>query len=375
MAKRQSKTSKAHVQVTEDMVDQAAESKAADNPTIKRLLEIQLKITKTRPYTGRIPLYVPSGVHLINVLLNKGRGYPMTKFIHLTGQEQSGKSSLALELSKQVIAMGGVVFWYNQEDGWSWDTAELFGIKEDDPAFVLNPPMLMEKCFDAIAGQVKELVGDSSPVLFVIDSLGGGLTLDRDETDVEKGRKVGDLSKLTNDFCAKTVPYLPMTHAAIVVTNHIYEQIGGFSRPGVPKKWIPKGGKAVPYRAFMEIRVSQGEMVKSSTGKILHGTVVLEMIKNKGGFKKLKAEIPMFFKQRRNRYYGFDDGLTCVSYLLESDVWKLGQRDKAKVILTHIDGIHGSAEDLRDRYMEDKDFRKSVRQKVEETFLRLNGID
>lgn len=357
-------------------------------PLVKRLLAQQMAVTKVKPYSGRIPGYFSSGAYLLNLLLSRGLGFPWTKIIHLTGFEGSGKTFLCLAAAKQVLDSGGTVFWYNQEDGWAWDFASLIGIREDDPNFVLFPPMLAEKCFDGISLMLKNLAGDPSKVLFVIDSLGGSLTIDRNDTEVEKGRKMGDIQKLAKDFCAKTVPYIPMTMASIMVTNHVYIDINAFTpNPSIPKPVRPTGGKAVPYRAFIELLLTAQPIVKSSTGKVLHGGVRIKVTKNKGGIKDLRIDIPIFFRQTKNRYFGVDDGMTSIQFLVSEGVWKVVERQKRKVILTNYEpvseagevgeAVYGTAPELRDRMLSDleKPFFKFTQKQVEAAFLKKFGLD
>lgn len=294
---------------------------------------------------------------------------------------------LCLAAAKQVLDSGGTVFWYNQEDGWSWDFASLIGIREDDPNFVLFPPMLAEKCFDGISLMLKGLVGDPSKVLFVVDSLGGSLTIDRNDTEVEKGRKMGDIQKIAKDFCAKTVPYIPMTMASIMVTNHVYVDISAFTAPGIPKPVRPTGGKAVPYRAFIELLLTAQAITKSSTGKVLHGGVRIKVTKNKGGIKDLRIDIPIFFRQAKNRYFGVDDGMTSIQFLVAENIWKIVERNKKKVILTNYEpvspegevgeAVYGSAPELRDRMLAEgeKPFFKFTQAQVEAAFLKKFGLE
>jgi hypothetical protein len=115
--------------------------------------------------------------------------------------------------------------------------------------------------------------------------------------------------------------------------------------------------------------------VKSSTGKILHGLMAVKTLKNKGHIKELECEIPIFFKQRKNRVVGIDDGMTCINYLVESNCWKIGERSKQKVILTLDPEVFGVAHELRDKMMVDKEFYKLVRRLTEQRFNELNGLD
>lgn len=379
MAKRsQRKSAKDAIVAPSDARDTEEDAlKEALNPLIKKLLDAQAAVTKVKPYDGDIPAYVGSGSYLLDLALNNGLGYPVTKMVHLTGEESTGKTAICMAAAKEVLSLGGVVFWYNQEDGWSWETATMMGIKKGHPNFKLFPPMLAEKCFESIAANLKMLAQaqEQTIVLFVLDSLGGSLTIDRDDLEVEKGRKMGDLQKLAKDFCAKTVPYIPFTQALVMVTNHVYLDISAFTKPGIPKPFKATGGKAVPYRSWLELRTTQGAVQKSSTGKVLYGTIKVEIKKNKGHIKGLFVEIPIFFKQRKNRLWGFDDGMCCINFLVSEERWKMGQRDNKKVILTHLDGVFGTAEELRDRYLADKDFYKEVRRYTETQFHRKFGLD
>lgn len=353
----------------------SAEEMALVNPLTARLLKASEAVTKVKPYKGDIPGYFSSRCYLLDLVLSGGLGYPFSKIIHINGAFSSGKSFLCMAAAVEVLEKGGVVFWFNQEDGWSWSLAETVGISRNNSNFQLFPPMLAEKCFDCIANMVKALVGDATPVLFVLDSLGGCLTMDRDEKECEKGRKIGDLQKLTKDFMAKTVPYIPFTMSSIMITNHVYVNISAFTRPGMAKPDVATGGSAVPYRSWLELRTKARPIVKSSTGKILHGLMSVKTLKNKGHIKELECEIPIFFKQRKNRVVGIDDGMTCINYLVESNCWKIGERGKQKVILTLDPEVFGAAHELRDKMMVDSEFYKLVRRLTEQRFNELNGLD
>lgn len=368
------KSKKDAVVVREDPEDGGGMEKIL-NPLAAKLLKASESVTKVKPYKGDIPGYFSSRCYLLDLVLSGGLGFPFSKIIHVSGHFSSGKSLICMAAAVQVLEMGGVVFWFNQEDGWSWSLASMLGIQQSNPNFQLFPPMLAEKCFDSITHMIKELVSETTPVLFVLDSLGGCLTMDRDEKECETGRKIGDLQKLAKDFMAKTVPYIPFTMATLMITNHVYTDISAFTRPGMAKPDKATGGSAVPYRSWIELRTKAKPIVKSSTGKILHGMMSVKTLKNKGHIRELECEIPIFFKQRKNRVVGIDDAMTCVNYLVDSNCWKVGERGKQKVILTQDPEIFGNAGELRDRMLSDSEFYKLVRRLTEQRFNELNGLD
>lgn len=325
-------------------------------------------------YDGKVPGWVSSGDWVSDLMLSLGKGYPLGRIVHLYGKKSSGKTGRALAAVAEVMAMGGIAHYFNQESGWDDGWATTMNVNTSSPNFRLYPPQHLEKCGDAIVKIVKNMRGVDVPTVIVLDSLGGSCTEARDEKTVVDGRVVSETARLARDFCNKLVPHLEMTKCLIIVCNHTWMDFSQYTRPGVPKPEKPSGGDAVPFYSAIELKITRGPAEKTQDGKIRYRRMITEIIKNKvAPTAEYKWTSPLYQRTPSNRVSGFDEGMCCLDFMVEIKAWKK-VKTQYKIYLMDGEVISMSRKEFRNRCLDDSDFAAQVRDVTEMEFKKFFGL-
>jgi recombination protein RecA len=238
------------------------------------------KASDLKPQLG----FIPSG----SIYLDKAmgtRGYPFPKFLHLYGDESSGKSMLCNIAAGFVTRAGRGVIYYDGENNYSHSELEDwrrgFGIKLEH-VVDLGGCQDAEVVLDTIVQLLKK-----EPDYFkmvVIDSVGSLTSTKTVAKDIADGH-IDDGPRILSRFCK--ILNIANKGAAIFLISHMGANIGSIN----PEP-IAKGGRAIRHWASLRLKISGGPISESKTefGKYqkrnLNVTVSKNKISNPGGVAK-----------------------------------------------------------------------------------------
>ena len=191
---------------------------------------------------GDVSGFVDTGSLTFNAALSGSiwGGLASNKVTALAGEPSTGKTFFALSIAKDFLEKNkdGFVFYFETESAISKDMLVSRGIDTKRMAIV---PVATVQEFRTQAVKILDTYSESEerpPMFFVLDSL-GGLSTDKEITDIEAGKDTRDMTRaqlIRGAFRVLTLK-LGKANVALLVTNHVYEVVGSY----VPTKKMGGG--------------------------------------------------------------------------------------------------------------------------------------
>jgi len=229
-------------------------------------------------HTGSISLDFATGIG----------GIPIGRFTEIYGAESCGKTTLCLNIAKQVVNSGKKVLYVDMEHGIDYSYVNAVVGDLDKSNFILVAPDLSDECFD-----IAEVGIRSGEFAFiVIDSLGNLVSKLERENPFEKdtmGRISRDLSK----FLRRNSHGIRTSNTAFVFINQVRDKIGAY----IPTVESP-GGHALRHICSLRILLSNTGSKNSqiTMGDVAVGiTVNLSIRKNKLAKPFMSASFPIIW--------------------------------------------------------------------------------
>ena len=221
-----------------------------------------------------------TGIAAADYALNGG--IPMGGITHCYGQESSGKTNFSLKTiaSCQKMYPDRVNVFVDLERSYSNPWAKKMGV--DTSKLEVVYPEYAEQAIDMIV----EIAGADDLGVMVVDSVAAFMTVNEDESSVEK-MNVGGNSMLIGNMCKKLVNALaPHKHedtpGAVILLNQMRHKIGAIHSS--PEN--PQGGWALKHYAFLTLRFGASKSMNSK----IHPTVQ-SIAEVRVGIKKNKIPI------------------------------------------------------------------------------------
>ncbi len=226
------------------------------------------------------------------------------------GMEGSGKTTIALQMIKQIQKKGGIVFFCDAEHSLNVEYAKELGI--DINNLLISQPDYGEQGLDIV-----QCVAETGLVdLIVIDSVTGlvpKVDIDNDFTDANMGAHARLMSKM----CRVLTPIISNKNIYLILINQIRQKLGVFF--GSPE--VTTGGNAIKFYAGMRMRVSATKVENEDDVRYLK----IDLKKQKWGVPFRNIELRLILGR------GFDIGYDRINYGLRvgiiqrsSSYYKLG---------------------------------------------------
>lgn len=267
---------------------------------------------------GDIAHHYDTGSYALNALLSGSmfKGMASNKILGLAGEEATGKTFFAMGIANQFQKAypQGINVIYDTE--FAYDSDMLSGRGLDlNRTFIEYPVTVQEfknKALSLVDEYLKEPeeVRTEEPILFILDSL-GNLSTNKEMEDSSKGEDTRDMTRAQIIKAAFRVLTLKfgMANIPMIVTNHIYQAIGGYN-PGS----IMGGGSGLKYAASQIIYLTKakatGEDIgQGSAAKALRvGSLISCTAKKSRKTKEnLKVKVLLTPEHGLDQYYGLLD--------------------------------------------------------------------
>lgn len=241
-------------------------------------------------------LVIPSRLLAFNNQIGGGLGYG--KIMEIFGEESSGKSLLALDMSYCTQALGGIVIWADSEHALDKYWAEANGL--DISKIVLYRESSIERISDFVADACllwRSKLTNNEPILVVIDSIAALDTLVNKNTSHEDGKAdMGNRAKQLDKFLRIRHELLHDLGVSTICINQLRSKIGAskFEDPDTTP-----GGRALKFYASIRIGVYGGKQIKMKINgeeEVVGRVTSIRVKKNKTApvRKTLKA-VPCYF--------------------------------------------------------------------------------
>lgn len=219
--------------------------------------------------------------------LCKGRLY------ELYGGFSSGKSSLAISASANIVRNGGIAAYIDAECSFNMSFAEALGLDVTNPNFILIQPDTEE---DALAAMIK-LANSDAIDLIVLDSTNAMtpkamLLGEGDDSEELSTQRVGLKAKILNQAISQLVPTCKRTGTTCIFISQVRDNISMFG----PAETIGVG-KGLEFFISTRIKASrigkiEGDLPDGTKG-IIAIPIQIQTVKNKiiAPFKKAEIQI------------------------------------------------------------------------------------
>jgi recombination protein RecA len=211
---------------------------------------------------------IPTGSLRLDVALGVG-GVPRGRIVEIFGPEASGKTTLALEIIKNVQRSGGRAMFIDVENALDAIYARAIGV-DIDKLFISQP-----NCGEQAMGIAERFCKTNVMDIIVLDSVAGLTPRAELEGDIGENQ-MGAQARLMSSSLRKLAPIVNRTKTCLLFTNQLREKIGiMFGNPETTP-----GGRALKYWASVRIDIRRKETVKD--GDVAVANVVrVKVQKNK----------------------------------------------------------------------------------------------
>jgi recombination protein RecA len=253
------------------------------------------KHEKGRIRTGGVRLTIPGIISTrcptLDAAIGRG-GIPLGRFSILTGDEGTGKTTLALQMVAETQKLGGVVFYGDTENKLDLLYARALGVDVDE--MIVGNPKHVEDAFDMLSDVVKT-IRDANidtdvqiPGLVVLDSLNTTIpTVEYDAEFTDRARPGGHAASFSRAI-AKLNNMIGATPVAILFISQIRQVIKTMPGHGPQTNEIA-GGRAPAFIAALVIRLIRMGLLKEGSNGPVYGQEIKAIIR--------KSQISMPFRE------------------------------------------------------------------------------
>ena len=219
-----------------------------------------------------VPEFIPTGHLQLDIAITQGidpesdidfnelnleeRGFPLGKLVEISGQEGSGKSSLAYRVVGYAQKKGYKCGWIDSEQSFSPSLAEINGVDKtalafadlkdiEEPDHLYSAEEVFDRICDMCVGGYKVIVLDS------VANLSTKAELDNYLADGGVG--MGALAQALSKGLKKIINYAAKYNVLVIMINQIREKIGVlFGNPETTP-----GGRALKFLSSVRIKLQR----------------------------------------------------------------------------------------------------------------------
>ena len=267
--------------------------------------EIGGEYTQLASEINETETFVDTGSYIFNALVSGSifGGVSGNKITAISGESSTGKTFFALAVIKNFLEENpeGYCLYFDTEAAITKSLLESRGL-DVSRIVVINVVTVEEfrtKALKAVDIYLKKPKEDRKPCFFVLDSL-GMLSTNKEINDALAESEKRDMTKASLIKGAFRMLTLKLGQAEIpmIVTNHIYANVGGYGAPTVQS-----GGSGLKYSASTIIELSKS---KEKDGTEIIGNIIkAKTFKSRLSKENQEVSIRLYYDERGlDRYYG-----------------------------------------------------------------------
>lgn len=197
---------------------------------------------------------IPTGSCKLNAALGVG-GIPQGRIIEIYGNESSGKTTLALQLTRECQRAGGRVAYIDAENGLDPRYAQNIGVEVTE--LLVANPQYGEQAF-AVA---EALIKTGMINLLIIDSV-AALVPKAELEGAYEDQGIGLLARMMSKGLRRLQAAMQHSSSTVVFINQLREKVGVVY--GNPE--VTPGGRALKFYSSVRIEMKRAEVIKEDDG-------------------------------------------------------------------------------------------------------------
>lgn len=271
---------------------------------IKELGDVDTHLADDGLHSSEYSGAIDTGSYILNAVLTGSiwGGVPNNKITAFAGETTTGKTFFVLGIAKRFLDdhPEAAIFYYDTEAAVTKQMMLDRGI-DTKRVIIIEPDTIQTfrthaiKVLDNYAKIEKE---DRPPILLILDSF-GMLSSTKEVTDSTEGSETKDMTKAALAKATFRVLALKLAkiNVPLIVTNHVYAQIGAF----YPTNEMA-GGSGLKYAASQIIMLSKKKDKEGTevVGNIIH----CKMHKSRLTKENKRVDVKLSYSKGLDRHYG-----------------------------------------------------------------------
>lgn len=265
--------------------------------------------------------FIDTGCYALNAVLSGSifNGISQNKITAFAGEQATGKTFFVMSIVERFLDENpdATVFYFESESALTENMLKSRGI--DEERFIVAPVATVQDFKTQIARLVQQVEAtpkeERMPILLVLDSL-GMLSTTKELEDTASGSEKKDMTRpgiIKAAFRAITLK-LGMLGIPLLVTNHTYDNIGGY---GPPKTMGGGGGLKFAASTIVFLAKSKDKDGTEVVGNLVRATI------NKGRLTRENSQVSI----KLSYDTGLDPYFGLLDLALEAGIWKkIGNR-------------------------------------------------
>jgi recombination protein RecA len=254
-----------------------------------------------------------------------GGGLPKGRVVELYGREQSGKSTLALQVAAEAQRQGLTVLYLDFEAAIDDAYCRALGIDPDADTFVFFQPDTLEEGVNVM----RKLLKSGLVHVTIVDSV--AMMVSQKEVDAETGAtaSLADKAKVMHQVMRQITPDVKRHGVVSIWVNHLREKIdtSPVGRRLAGQLVTTPGGGALHYQASVRVEFRIKQRNKQEIADPIGGDkrrmatsneVTVKVVKNKVAPPGREAEVRLIYGR------GFSQAYSVLNVLVAAGVIKKG---------------------------------------------------
>jgi len=315
--------------------------------------------------------FLTTGLTLLDVALRTtaGNGLVGGKVATFTGPPQSGKTALAMKLISIAQAAGGGGAWFDAENRFSPDLADLMRV-DVNHNFFYGPPDTLEVCLSGMERAVNyrlqtvennKKCKENAPFVVVLDSVAqmGNKKIANNSLEEGKQNPMAVASFWSDFFRRPFIRRLRDSNIYIILINQLRKAMA------TPGSWAPPpaampGGEVHGFAQTIHLRFTTSSLSRPDRNgerpMAPLGTLINIKVMKHDGVPMRQVQVPYYY------HFGWDDGLCCLNYLINHKYLK---RVGAYIKIDSEQKFKGQ---WRRKFYKDAAFAESIRQMARDAY-------
>lgn len=271
---------------------------------VKELGDVDTHIADDGANSSEFSGTIDTGSYILNAALSGSiyGGVPNNKIIAFAGESATGKTFFVLGLMKRFLddnPIGGVIY-YDTEAAVTKEMMVDRGI--DTKRVIISEQSTVEGFRTHVSRTLDRYMeanaSERPPMMLILDSL-GQLSTNKETGDINEGKDTRDMTRaqlIRGTFRALSLK-LARANCALIVTNHVADQIGAY----MPTK-VMGGGAGLRYAASQIVFLSKK---KDRDGTEVIGNIIhCKMDKSRFTKENKMVDVRLSYDKGLDRYYG-----------------------------------------------------------------------